>query len=452
MKKKIILIISCVLTPVLLIWLLVAACNITEEKRSAERFGDFLNEKEYDVLFLGSDRMKSAVLPMELWDKYGITSYNLGVEECGMDVSYYLLREALSYGKTDTVVIDGYAVKSDYSRIRTDRRLHDTLDAFPMSIGKLKASLKLLGNSELFFNYPICHSRWDKLTANDFKPYMSPLKGAEPYLGVGEPNAFDIVDTGDNFEYSKEYLNRIITLCKENNIDVILTYLPVDSQNTDGDDLDKVKNVASDNDITFVDLSDYEEIREATDYNPETGCFNYSGAFKVTNFFGTYFKDNKSFEDKRENEKYAKWNADHEAYMDYKLNTLLNTDNVYDYMNLIDDENYNLIINFADDYVLKDSMLRELVRELGGEDYLDKTEKFRLYVYMGEYTETLDIDIELPKNTPSLRIEVHDNKKHEIIDTVRIFLTFETDSEGNVKIVGSNFVRGEVIADTDNIS
>lgn len=42
--------------------------------------GTFFNQpKDYDVLFFGTSHVRYGIYPMELWEEYGITSYNLAI-------------------------------------------------------------------------------------------------------------------------------------------------------------------------------------------------------------------------------------------------------------------------------------------------------------------------------------------------------------------------------------
>ena len=65
--------------------------NITARKDSREHFAGFYESKEeFDVLFLGSSQMYRSVYPMELWDEYGITSYNMGASASLLPENYWI--------------------------------------------------------------------------------------------------------------------------------------------------------------------------------------------------------------------------------------------------------------------------------------------------------------------------------------------------------------------------
>ena len=65
-----------------------------------------MKRNSIDVLFLGSSVCVNAFSPQEMYNIYGIRSYNLGSEQQSMVLSYYWLKEALRFQKPKVVIID----------------------------------------------------------------------------------------------------------------------------------------------------------------------------------------------------------------------------------------------------------------------------------------------------------------------------------------------------------
>ena len=66
----------------------------------------FLEEPEaYDVLFLGDSRFMNGMLPLEIWEDYGIAGYNLSCHGSSLPVTYWSLCNALDYAQPKLVVI-----------------------------------------------------------------------------------------------------------------------------------------------------------------------------------------------------------------------------------------------------------------------------------------------------------------------------------------------------------
>lgn len=71
--------------------------------------GFLRNEKNTaDVLFWGSSHAASFFIPQELYNSFGITSYNLGCDQQNLLTSYFWLKEALNYQKPKAVILDCY--------------------------------------------------------------------------------------------------------------------------------------------------------------------------------------------------------------------------------------------------------------------------------------------------------------------------------------------------------
>ena len=67
-----------------------------------------MEEDTIDVLFMGSSLAATSYIPQELYDRYGITSYNLASEKQSPVISYYWLKEALRYQSPKVLILDCY--------------------------------------------------------------------------------------------------------------------------------------------------------------------------------------------------------------------------------------------------------------------------------------------------------------------------------------------------------
>ena len=77
MKKKVSTLCGGIVTVVLLLLMLGYCTELVERKASEKKFEDFYKqEADFDVLFFGTSHVVNAILPMELWNEYGMVSYN----------------------------------------------------------------------------------------------------------------------------------------------------------------------------------------------------------------------------------------------------------------------------------------------------------------------------------------------------------------------------------------
>lgn len=107
MRKGIKAVISCIITVSLTVCFLFHLTDLMERKSSDVKYSDFFKQDEdFDVLFMGSSHVINAVYPMELWDDYGIVSYNFGGHANQMPTTYWVMENALEYTNPKVVVID----------------------------------------------------------------------------------------------------------------------------------------------------------------------------------------------------------------------------------------------------------------------------------------------------------------------------------------------------------
>ena len=197
MKKRIYAIIKVIIFLFILLICLDIICNITKRKFAYKKSADFFSQKEnFDVLFFGSSHMRNSASPMELWNEYGIVSYNLGSGGATIAISYYNLLLACKETKPKMIVIDTYGIERDY-KINSDNftnSMHDTFDPYPLSYTKYLAIKDLCGKEKLMdyameflFNFSIYHTRWNELEAEDFKNTKEYEKGAVSRINVAKP-------------------------------------------------------------------------------------------------------------------------------------------------------------------------------------------------------------------------------------------------------------------------
>lgn len=353
---------------VLLAAVLGATQRLFERKYSYTKYYDFYHqEQDFDVLFLGTSHVLDAVYPMELWRDYGIVSYNMANHSENICTNYWQLRNALRYTKPEVVVIDLYAVDGD-AKVN-EKYLHNFLDGVPFSPLKVEIVWDLLEPDkrvEYLFNLSLYHSRWEELGAEDLKPSRGLEKGAElrDEVTINVPPSLIPQDEYDPAErLNKQYLQKIIDLCKEQDIEVILMYIPY----TMPEGHQRVANwgyaAAEKNGIPYLNFV-YEDlaINYATDCADEGHHLNASGARKLTDYLGNYISTNYAVQDHREEPVYSFWHQDYNEYKELKRERLDGQQNAWSYLMQLNDRDYLTKIYAADsNYIYRDSEMKELV-------------------------------------------------------------------------------------------
>ena len=79
----------------------------TMRDSSGFKYRPFLQEDtEYDVLFFGTSHVINGIFPMQLWNDYGITSYNFGGHANSLAMAYWTMVNAVEYHKPKVAVLD----------------------------------------------------------------------------------------------------------------------------------------------------------------------------------------------------------------------------------------------------------------------------------------------------------------------------------------------------------
>lgn len=348
-----------VLFVALALFLLAKTSFLFERKYSYSKYYDFYGQEEdFEVLFLGTSHVMNAVYPMELWRDYGIVSYNLANNSENICTNYWQLVNALEHTTPKVVVIDLYAVDGD-SKVNI-KYLHNFTDAMPLSPTKIRMVWDLLepaDRAEYLFPFSLYHSRWDDdFGREDLHPEAGWQKGAElrEEVVVNTPPQLIPKEQYDPAErLNKQYLQKIIDLCGEKGIDIVLMYIPYTMPAGEMAVANWGYVAAEQNGIPYLNFV-YEDLTldYATDCADEGHHLNASGAKKVSDFLGKFLTENYDVHDNRENPAYAFWHQDYEEYRQNKLDWLNRQQETWSYLMLLNDADYETKV-----YATKDSLI-----------------------------------------------------------------------------------------------
>lgn len=369
---------GCLVIILIVILIISSLSGLFMRKLSYTKNGEILSGKtDYDVLFLGTSHMIDAVYPMELWNDYGITSYNLGGHGCELATSYWIMENALEHISPKLVVVDCYYLSSESKIGESADMLHDYLDIYPVSNTKINAvrdltdSTNIKDNMDLLWNFSAFHSRFNDLSRVDFKPEYSVEKGAQFQVLVGSTTAFNPIPDdmmSDENAVGAQYLNKIISSCNSRGMDVLLTYLPFPAAGEYQMEANLATKLANDNNLNYInflkeDIVDY-NTDIANDYTINSHL-NPSGARKLTKYLGQYLIDNYSLTDHRTDAAYECWNDDYKAYEDLKRGYEYSSKSIKDHLMMLYDTDLTTIIDIYDKSIYDNPTFMSLITNLG---------------------------------------------------------------------------------------
>lgn len=381
MREKYKNLISVIICGLLVFTMFILLSDFLRNKISYKKNADFYSQKEnFDVLFLGSSHMVMGISPMELWNSYGIVSYNFGNHGQWIPVDYWVLKNALDYTKPKLVVLDVYAIDKNekYSKNHI-AFMHEVFDIMPLSRNKISALCDLLPEGkrmEFLFDFSYYHTRWNEINST-FWEQASPStqKGANldnsnrsDQAVVSEIKPLEIIDKNRmciEESTGKEYLRKIIEMCQKENMDVLLTALPCVVPESSQVWYNSTKAIADEYSIDYLDWN-----QEDTFLNYNTDFYdadhlNSSGAKKITKELGEYIVEKYDLPDQRDNNIALEWNQDYIDYTNYKIDWLKAQTNLDTYLMCLADEQFSCVIQIYDPEIWKNPPYVHLFENLG---------------------------------------------------------------------------------------
>lgn len=288
------------------------------------KYSAFFEEKEdFDVFFMGTSHMMDAVYPIELWRDFGITSYNLGNTAEPMDNTYWTLRLALKHHAPKVVVIDmAYLDRIQAEQMHTYQFAHGFLDEIPLSLEKIRAIWSVFPEgkrAEFVFPLALYHTRWEEIFDGPSQANTNAVPcmfGAELRAGRSEPG--DYVRTKEMAQQElpgESALRAMVELCRQNGIAPVFTAVPYPASEEQQMAINRAQMIADELGVPFVNLFDVEGLVDfETDCYDPASHLNPDGATKVTAYLGAWLVEQFAFADKRDDARYAHWQAALDQY------------------------------------------------------------------------------------------------------------------------------------------
>ncbi len=293
------------------------------------RWNEFysLPKNSVNMLYIGSSHSYCTFDPEIIDNKLGTSGYQLGMPLQHYDSTYYTLREALNYQKPETVVLELYwdmlddefeLTQAGYLfQVMKNKELENDYikNVFPLS-EKVKYNINIFRYQADYFAYRNTKLK-EKLENNYgvFTPEKEKQKGIEKYRSKGYTycnynmleDEFDKTNQFKNLDGLKweenstqvKYVNKIVKLCKENNINIIFVTAPIANVSMDyikNYDLihNKLQKIADDNNVKYLDLNIInKQYRLLTNDNfRDDAHLNHSGVEIIDNWFADWLKNN----------------------------------------------------------------------------------------------------------------------------------------------------------------
>src|SRR5574344_2663447 len=292
------------------------------------------NRNTLDVLFVGDSDIYNGISPMEIYEKYGITSYDYASSAASNLLMYYMMLEALKTQTPKVVVMDETSI---FGYKEGETNTHRAMDLMPLD----NVKLSLINDPDYHFNigdkltilFPVFryHDRWNKINLTDLNKKMEEINYYKGYTFSKTVKAAENSDSymdglNETVDFTTSYLPEAVLkskeLCDSLGIKFLLISMP-DTSAWSHAKYVKMSAWTKENNIDYLDFNmmlDEVGINFKTD-TPDGGMhLNISGAIKLSNYLGKYLSENYELKDHRYDKNYANWNESLEKYIEERNN------------------------------------------------------------------------------------------------------------------------------------
>lgn len=250
-------------------------------------------ENTIDVIALGDSLVYSSISPMEIWNQYGYPVYDCAEAAESMKESYDSLKIAIDHEHPKIVLFETNMLFRNPKKKPWYYKVKRTiLQYFPIT------------------KY---HNDWKRIGT---KPENNIADVDKGYIYVTKHMPYKPIDNKKNLhkarqipDYNMEYLKKMIELCEQNNIKLVLMSNPSQVSWRYSKHYAS-KKIAKEYKLDLIDLNLVDEL--GIDWSNETkddgDHLNHSGAKKVSAYIGKYLESTKLLTDKRNDPKYKSWN------------------------------------------------------------------------------------------------------------------------------------------------
>lgn len=260
-----------------------------------------------DYIVIGDSESYTSISPMELWQAYGYTGYNCGGTAQRIQDTYYHLEKVLQRQSPKVVLMETNLLHRNQGCKQVVEKIANHIAGKMFSLYDHHNEWKNL----LFPKKEDKNALYEKNVLKGWR-YNT---GVLPY--IGGPYTFKTNHIEKINSMQLLYMDKIVELCKERDIQLILFCVP-SPVNWNYQKHNAVVEYAAEKKLPFLDLNLKTEklaIDWAQDTYDKGDHLNFFGAMKVTRYIGAYLYQNAALIDHRKDSIYAAWSEKLPAYL-----------------------------------------------------------------------------------------------------------------------------------------
>ena len=399
--KKFKKIISFLTFSILLLVILIGLNHLFKKEYSAIKYDDFYaSPNEFDVLFYGSSLVQVGIYPTEIWEKTGVLSYNMGNYAEEIPMTYWVMKNSFDFHKPKIAVVDLGGINFQCDNKVNGENKHYFLDTLPLSKNKIGAINDIIEKKykmEYIWSFSTYHTRWKELFNEEYDECKNGM-GAAMHLMLTyfDGQYKDAEDAPLSIsKMNKEYLEKIVQLCKENNVELLFTNLPTAGSRQA--ELRKwCEEYSIQNNIDYINFQDISVVDTRCDFT-DVSHLNAKGAKEISLYIGNYLQKKYSLKSHKTEMAYLLWNEKYSAYQNRKIEALKRLQTLPEYIAFSYSEGYEInVLISSDSLVYYDENLLYLLEHVCPANELKKAQNNKKDYCLGnidEFKEIPDGDI-----------------------------------------------------------
>lgn len=286
-----------------LTWLLLPGFNIDSFGTYNVSAYEILGEEQdtIEAVAVGDSLVYSSLSPMEIWNSYGYTVFDCAEAAQVIPDAYHYLEIAVESQHPKVVLMEANILFRDPKK----RLWRNTI------AHKAKNYVPIVKYHDNWKNYLSSGTKDNWINVNKGYKYITQVEPSKKknYMKYSKKNK-------KLPEGNLEYFNKIIDLCKKNDIKLVLVSFPSQTSWSYKKHNGVIKLLKQYYDIDFLDLN---LAKLGIDWKNDTkdngSHLNYLGAKKVSDYVGNYLKETNLLTDHRNDPEYELWNKAYKKYL-----------------------------------------------------------------------------------------------------------------------------------------
>jgi len=316
-----------------------------------------LPDNSAEVIFVGASTMFCTADPLQLYEEWGITSYDLCSSIQPVAMSELCMEEMFKTQSPKVVVFETTICTKELSEDGLAYAIND----MPQTCEKLRALKEMFSDKPeeiVKYIFPILQykDRWQELEKSDFT--MEPESWDRYSMGAYTPEK--VAEDALNFDEYKaegvstlpekniEYIKKMHALCKAHGAEFVLFKSP--SIGWTEADTRAIEAIAQQENIPFLEsysMIDSLGIDPASDFR-DNSHLNRKGIKKTSKWIGEYLKENYQLNDYRNDTRATLWSENiAKRNRDYYNQSLQHIENLEEYIQALPRDGYLIAVQLA---------------------------------------------------------------------------------------------------------